>query len=443
MNAVVLDGLRVALSEFLRTGVWIFIGVIPFWNNLRVKKRTMIILMVLASFFLCFSAFYLRVFSSAEFMVMRQYRLYLEQVYRLIVIVIFIAGVKAFWGKIIYVFLFIYTISSFIKFAALFAVQLFNGFGTPVGLQITPALRYIAIALNLVSMPFLARFCKTRLRDMLEKLSKADTLAMCIIPAMFAMLITIETAAGVKWSVETYLWVAVMLFTNISAVLSFFMNVIIVRSNYRRAHAEAQLEAVGSTLSLQQRGYAQLTDSIFKATAMRHDIRFHLAAIAGFSKNKEYEKLDEYLEEYSRGFEDGAIDRISTHQTIDVLARYYVNTMQEYGVKTDALLPLPQEWDIADTDLCVVFGNLLENAANELKGQSGGFFYARCRAEGGKLVITMRNACKEKSKKIVRGIGLESVAAVAQKYNGDIKCTAEDGVFTADVLMFYNSDSAE
>ena len=44
----------------------------------------------------------------------------------------------------------------------------------------------------------------------------------------------------------------------------------------------------------------------------------------------------------------------------DVILQHYAGMAQNHGIETEITVDLPEECGIADTDLCIIFGNLVE-----------------------------------------------------------------------------------
>ena len=107
-----------------------------------------------------------------------------------------------------------------------------------------------------------------------------------------------------------------------------------------------------------------------------------------------------------------------------------------------------------DNDLCLVFGNLIENAieacrrmdtSDSLNEKSSHFIRLHAHVHYKTLIITMDNSFDghvsiqngkyRSSKRDDYGIGLSSIRSVAGKYDGDVAFEAADGVFQSSVYL--------
>jgi sensor histidine kinase regulating citrate/malate metabolism len=121
---------------------------------------------------------------------------------------------------------------------------------------------------------------------------------------------------------------------------------------------------------------------------------------------------------------------------VDAVVRHYLARARAAGAAVDARLALPQNPGAAGPDLCVVFGNVFENAALAVERQAAGQKYikARCETGGGKIVLTVDNSTNPQEKS-APGIGQESVRAVAERLGGTARFTQGGGVYQASVML--------
>jgi sensor histidine kinase regulating citrate/malate metabolism len=135
------------------------------------------------------------------------------------------------------------------------------------------------------------------------------------------------------------------------------------------------------------------------------------------------------------------------------VAAYYAAAARNEGIESSLQFALPGELDdTVESDLCIIVGNLLENAVEACRRMENGarFIRLNSRLEYGTLTITADNSFNgniwEKdgvflsSKREGEGVGLSSVAAVAKKYGGRARFEAKDGVFQASVYVRLGDD---
>ena len=180
-------------------------------------------------------------------------------------------------------------------------------------------------------------------------------------------------------------------------------------------------------LELESRRYAQLREYMAQTRRLRHDFRQHLHVIAGLTESGKMEELRAYL---------------------NAIAGYYAATAAQKNILLAWQLNLPEKLPMREADLCMVLGNLLENAlrASERLPEAMRRVSVIChmlspammglivenRYDGqlsrreGKLLSTSHPGF---------GTGLLSVETVAKKYHGQMTVETENGVFRVNVLL--------
>jgi two-component system sensor histidine kinase AgrC len=391
MNESIVAGLTIAVWSLSVDSIWLAAGAVPFWDRLRVKKSTMICWIILTAAFLSLTYFLLRVFHHNE-----SYTIWLQVVkllYYLLIAIFFLRGFKIFWGELIYVLLFMQTVSSLINIVAYAVNQLILGPDAVVTYIATPTYPLTITLLNLAVLPLLVRFFKRTLRPAFAALSRREILFLCGIPLLFFIISAILNALhfnDIYAHFQIFVSYVLVLAVGVPAYL---LNLRMVRESAQRARLEVENQSMGQLLELQRRSYQQLTENIEQAKAARHDMRFHLSIMSGYMRDGKYEELADYLKEYGDGLEEATVQPVCGHHTVDVVARHFLSIISVSGAKTDVKIVLPADICISDVDLCILFGNLLENAANNLAQQDEGFLRLRCETRKGSLVLTVDNSC--------------------------------------------------
>ena len=131
---------------------------------------------------------------------------------------------------------------------------------------------------------------------------------------------------------------------------------------------------------------------------------------------------------------------------VSALKRHYLERAKVLGFQADLQIKLPQTWEDAIPDVCLVLNNLLENAIEALQREGGGWLRAGSIATSGYFSLVVGNSCTKplrtlggrylSSKAPGRfGIGLETVQEIAKRYGGLAEFTVENGAFRASVFL--------
>lgn len=217
------------------------------------------------------------------------------------------------------------------------------------------------------------------------------------------------------------------------------------RAASEKALLEFEVSAMGKQLALQGEQYKILVDSAANERAMRHDFRHHLSVIKTFADSSDAGELNKYLSDYFGSLPLDNLDSYCQNSAVNAVVCYYINKAANIDVSVN--IDIPKDINIPDTDLCVIFGNCLENAIEACQKLpiGEGFIKLKTRRNGRTLGITVDNSfdgeyTRENDMFISRkhegcGIGLSSVAATAKKYNGTAMFEVVGREFRSSVLL--------
>jgi sensor histidine kinase regulating citrate/malate metabolism len=172
----------------------------------------------------------------------------------------------------------------------------------------------------------------------------------------------------------------------------------------------------------------------------RHDRRHHNLIMLGLAKNGDYESLKEYLE--SLVDDDNKVwgeTRYCENTTINMILTMYKRRAKENGISVKISAKASGSLAVPPQDLVIVIANLFENAINataKLNGK-GRNIDIQIKDSPERLLIKIDNPCRANLSfdETLYGIGIRSVIATTTKYEGMYDFTAEDGVFSAKIIL--------
>ena len=199
-------------------------------------------------------------------------------------------------------------------------------------------------------------------------------------------------------------------------------------------------------LSLQRQQYQRLAENDEVIKAQRHDLRHQLTVLRSLSADEK--KLNEYIDRLIEKIPSGEGIRLCENYAVNAVAAYYYEVAQQSGIEPDVSLIVPMELDAdVESDLCVVVGNLMENAVEACVRMESGrrFIHVGSELQYGILTITVDNsfagAVQKRdgaflsSKREGEGMGISSVAMVAKRHDGNARFVSKDRVFQASVYL--------
>jgi signal transduction histidine kinase len=204
------------------------------------------------------------------------------------------------------------------------------------------------------------------------------------------------------------------------------------RLRQNAAMIEQQLELMQSHISETKRAH--------------HDLRHHLSILRSYTDTGEIEKIKEYLDEYVKSIPDDAELSYCENYAVNSILRYYIGMAKTEGIQVDARIELPKNINISDTDLCIIFGNCIENAieaCRRIKGKK--FIKINSKIINKILSITIDNSfdgtIKEADGNYLslkhegEGIGISSVKSVVRKYGETVQFEVKDNTFQVAIIL--------
>ena len=219
-----------------------------------------------------------------------------------------------------------------------------------------------------------------------------------------------------------------------------FMLVYMIILSTEMAEKEKMLELAQiqteNQLALQTNRYEQIVANIEKTRQERHDLRHHLSVVSAYVEKNNYESLKTYLADYLGSLPKNEEPPYCQNHAVDAVVRHYAARARAAGAEIEIEINLPRQAGVPDSDLCIVFGNILENAAKAIERQNAGRKYvkAKCETDDSKIVITVDNSVNVGEKQR-SGIGLKSVRTVAEKSDGGVLFESGVGIYQSSVLI--------
>lgn len=162
-----------------------------------------------------------------------------------------------------------------------------------------------------------------------------------------------------------------------------------------------------------------------------------------------------FVDRISQTFHDHDVVTVCNNQSLNLLFSYWHYICKQQQIYFETHIDLPGQLPIPDLDLCILFGNCLENAVEAcgyVKDMSQRFINVDGKIQNGSLVIVMDNSFdgfinkvnnRLKSRKKFGGIGLKTVQAVVGKYQGSIDMEYPQNVFSIFLKIPLNQKKAQ
>ncbi len=207
-----------------------------------------------------------------------------------------------------------------------------------------------------------------------------------------------------------------------------------------------ELSLLEKQIRMQEEHYRQITEAAMQEKQQRHDFRHHIAALRRFLEKGDTKAAGAYLDALAVPSVSEKLPPACRNETVNAVVLHYQAMAIRSGITDCSIkLDIPEETGrIPIHALCLVIGNLLENAVAACAGAEAPFIRMRGRLADGILTIVMDNRYTDirqtpegdfYSTKPGGGIGLWSIRSVAEKYGGGCRFEAADTVFSSSVYL--------
>ena len=178
----------------------------------------------------------------------------------------------------------------------------------------------------------------------------------------------------------------------------------------------------------------------------RHDIKNHWVALRGYFQRNDYEGGIQYIDEMSEKLTSG--ETIDTgNVALDAIISTKKALAEEKNITFISTVQIPEKLSVDATDICIIFGNSLDNAVEACEKIKNEDKYIKlsvifeedtilCKvtntiSKGKKLSMKTTKTDKEN-----HGFGLENIKQALSKYNHVLKIDQTDDEFILSFIIF-------
>ena len=214
---------------------------------------------------------------------------------------------------------------------------------------------------------------------------------------------------------------------------------------------EEKIKALEEMLELEKIHRQRLDESQREAQRLRHDIKHHLQHIQyllSLGKVMEASIYINALQGKERYFPKGVF---SGNYVVDSVLGFSLYQAQRAGVTITHSIMVPPVLPIDDIDLCILFGNLAQNALEAcsrmldtkdekninivVKIKKGYLFINFTNTFDGRVHKTSEGYETIKLNKASYGIGLPNIKRIVDKYEGALEVSHEDKIFRVSAML--------
>lgn len=214
---------------------------------------------------------------------------------------------------------------------------------------------------------------------------------------------------------------------------------------YKRRYNKRFYEYQDKILKLQME---EMNDIYMTIRGWRHDYHNHMQTIKAHIDAAQIEEALTYVDKM-----DGELDKIDfEYKTgnvgVDAILNSKLSLAKKHDIEIKCDAVLTEELNISPLDLCVLIGNLVDNAieaCDKLEDGQRKFLRIYICTKKKQLYISVSNATNEIIRKLDKdfisrkrgnhGHGLKRIDLTVEKYKGYINRQNEPGVFATEIML--------
>lgn len=185
-----------------------------------------------------------------------------------------------------------------------------------------------------------------------------------------------------------------------------------------------------------------------KVSILKHDMKNHLLLIEHYLNGNQVREAEDYIAKMVGELKPEQMIANSGNTTVDSVINYLLADLPKQGCEVDISLKIPKDPFMSEYDLNAILGNLLENAVEavstarkkilslDMQLQKGVLKLVLCNTFHGERIVEKQGYRTTKAEKQGHGVGLKSVEAIVEKYDGAIQIKTENQMFEVNLVLY-------
>lgn len=194
--------------------------------------------------------------------------------------------------------------------------------------------------------------------------------------------------------------------------------------------------------------YAEVENMYRQTRGWRHDYRNHIQVLKNYAEMGDMEAVKGYLDELAEDLNTVDLALKTGNKMTDVILNSKISLARSKEIQVRADAHVPMTLTTAQIDLCIILGNLFDNAIEACLQLPSKERMIRIYMEmkNTQLYISFTNTTAQKKQKKENGrfastkgsghgYGLVRIDTIIERYQGYIRRGSEDGAFTTEILL--------
>ena len=194
--------------------------------------------------------------------------------------------------------------------------------------------------------------------------------------------------------------------------------------------------------------YAEVENMYRTMRGWRHDYRSHIQTMKSFAASGDMDSIQNYLNMLDTDL--STVDTVikTGNKMTDAIINSKISLAKARSIPVKADAHVPMALTVSELDLCIILGNLFDNAieASLTLPEEERMIRLYMDIKGSQLYISLTNLTAQKkqtkqngrflsTKGTGHGFGLVRIDDIIERYGGYLSRNSEDGAFTTEILL--------
>lgn len=207
-------------------------------------------------------------------------------------------------------------------------------------------------------------------------------------------------------------------------------------------------------LLMQTEHFENIIEGYHQVRRVQHDMMNHLVALHGYLQNEQCDDAIEYIKKINESIDFNRIGIVSNNVAIDALISNRKSKAIKAGIYFEEKVSLPGKLQIDDMDMCIVIGNILNNAieaCQRMKNeQMKKHIMLNINYKKGHIFIEVENTydlrtVKQEEGKFISskkyqwkydvGLGMSNIERIINKYGGVYQTDFSEAIFKIKIML--------
>ncbi|MDT8715358.1 GHKL domain-containing protein [Clostridium sp. 19966] len=229
--------------------------------------------------------------------------------------------------------------------------------------------------------------------------------------------------------------------TSTLVLLLSLQNSIFIRKNYEDKFGVYQDKVLANQME-------EVNSIYLTMRGWRHDYHNHMQKIKAHIAMNQIAEVKEYLNQLESDLDSIDVKYKSGNVSLDAILNSKLSVAEKLCININCKAAVPEKLSISDIDLCVIIGNLIDNAMEACENIKSGekkFLRIYICVRKQQLYISVTNSTNELIRKLNKeyisskrgnhGHGLKRIDNIVEKHEGFINRKNEPGVFATEIML--------